>query len=271
MSGGTGLRARRARRLLGFRIVILVLLATFFVGPLLSLLEFSTRGIGLTAPRTLEPWRQVVTDAAVRDAVVSSLELAALTSVVALALMVPTLIWVRLKLPRLTRVVEFICLLPLTIPAIVLVVGLVPIYRQLNTRFSDSILTLFLAYVVLVLPYVYRSLDTGMRAIDVRTLSEAARSLGANWATVILRIVVPNMASAVLNAGLLCVAIVMGEFTIASLFNYVNLQVAIQQLGLSDASMSMAVSLAALMFAFLLLLLLSFVGRRAGRRTGRSS
>ena len=135
---------------------------------------------------------------------------------------------------------------------------------------TDSILTLFLAYVVLVLPYVYRSLDTGLAAIDVRTLSEAARSLGATWFDVIVKVVVPNMAAAVLNSALLCVAIVMGEYTIASLLNYVNLQVAIQQLGLADASMSMAVSLAASIFAFVLLVLLSFGGRR-GRRTGRSS
>ena len=40
-----------------------------------------------------------------------------------LVLLVPTMIWVRLRVPRLRRLVEFICLLPLTIPAIVLVVG----------------------------------------------------------------------------------------------------------------------------------------------------
>ena len=45
-----------------------------------------------------------------------------------LVLLVPTMTWVRLRLPGLTRTVEFICLLPLTVPAIVLVVGLTPIY-----------------------------------------------------------------------------------------------------------------------------------------------
>jgi putative spermidine/putrescine transport system permease protein len=167
------------------------------------------------------------------------------------------------------RVVEFLCLLPLTIPAIVLVVGLGPVYRGVNDVVGDSILTLFFAYVVLVLPYVYRSLDTGLRAMDVQTLSEAARSLGAGWPTVMLRIVVPNMAAAVLNAALLSVAIVMGEFTIANLFHYVNLQVAIQQFGLSDASLSIATSTASLLFSFLLLVVLSFVGRR--RRGGASA
>jgi len=268
---GSGPRARRARRFQVIRILILILLGSFFMIPLLALLEFSTRGIGVTAPRTLAAWRGIFANPDIIQAIVASLELAALTSVVALVLMVPTMVWVRLRLESLSRIVEFLCLLPLTIPAIVLVVGLFPVYRRVYTVLgTDSILTLFLAYVVMVLPYVYRSLDTGLRAMDVRTLSEAARSLGAGWTTVIVRVVVPNMAGAVLNAALLCVAIVMGEYTIASLFNYVNLQVKIQQLGLSEATLSMAISFAALMFAFMLLLLLSVVGRRRGR-TGRAS
>ncbi|MBK6871775.1 MAG: ABC transporter permease subunit [Kineosporiaceae bacterium] len=266
-----GLRARRRRLLQLWRVVVLVALGSFFVVPLLALFEFSTRGVGEGAPRTMDAWRRIVSDSTLVGAILASLELALLTSVFALVLMVPTMIWVRLRLPQLSRLVEFICLLPLTIPAIVLVVGLGPVYAWVRyLARTDSILTLFLAYVVLVLPYVYRSLDTGLAAIDVRTLSEAARSLGATWFDVIVKVVVPNMAAAVLNSALLCVAIVMGEYTIASLLNYVNLQVAIQQLGLADASMSMAVSLAALIFAFVLLVLLSFVGRR-GRRTGRSS
>ncbi len=260
-----GLRRRRVRRFQLVRGAVLVVLGLFFAVPIFALLEFSTRGAGLDAARTLDAWRRIPEDPGLVAAISASLQLAALTSVVALGLMVPTMVWVRLRLPRLKRVVEFVCLLPLTIPAIVLVVGLVPVYAWVRYLVNDSIQTLFFAYVVLVLPYVYRSLDTGLQAIDVRTLAEAARSLGAGWATVILRVIVPNMAGAVLNAALLCVAIVMGEFTIASLFNYDNLQVKIAELGLSDASMSMAVSVAFLMFVSALLLVLSVVGRRRGR------
>jgi putative spermidine/putrescine transport system permease protein len=128
--------------------------------------------------------------------------------------------------------------------------------------FGDSTLTLGFAYVVLVLPYTYRVLDAGLSAIDVRTLSEAARSLGASWGTVMFRIVAPNMRSALLNAALLSVALVLGEFTIANLLNFVNLQVAIAMLGRANAGVSIAVSAASLFFAFVLLVGLSFVGRR---------
>jgi putative spermidine/putrescine transport system permease protein len=100
----------------------------------------------------------------------------------------------------------------------------------------------------------------------VKTLSEAARSLGAGWPTVMLRVIVPNMSGALLNASLLSVALVLGEFTIANLLNYVNLQVAINMLGRANAGVSIAVAAASLLFAFALLLVLSFAGRprRAG-------
>jgi putative spermidine/putrescine transport system permease protein len=185
-----------------------------------------------------------------------------------LLLLVPTMIWVRLRLPRLSRVVEFLCLLPLTIPAIVLVAGLAPEYRWLSINFSESILTLAFVYLVLVLPYTYRTLHTGLAAIDVKTLSEAARSLGAGWATVMARIIVPNMWSALLNASLLSVAVVLGEFTIANLLNYVNLQVSIALLGRANAAVSIAVAVASLMFAFILLVILSFFGRPRSRVAG---
>jgi putative spermidine/putrescine transport system permease protein len=171
-------------------------------------------------------------------------------------------VWVQLRLPGLRPLVEFICLLPLTIPAIVLVVGLAPVYAWVNYFLGGSSLTLTFAYTILVLPYAYRAIDAGLSAIDVRTLAEAARSLGASWATVMWRVVLPNIRQAVLSAAFLTVALVLGEFTIASLLNRENLQVAINLLGKSSATMSVAVSLAALVLAFVLLMLLSLFGER---------
>src|SRR2546429_7886179 len=130
-----------------------------------------------------------------------------------LVLLVPTMVWVRLKLPRLTRIIEFMSLLPLTIPAIVLVVGLFPMYIWLNNNFSDSILTLSLAYVVLVLPYCYRAIDAGLGAIDVKTLTEAARSLGASWFTVMWRGIVPHNSHANLKPNPPSPAVVLGADT----------------------------------------------------------
>jgi putative spermidine/putrescine transport system permease protein len=254
-------RARRLRLQL-FRVVVLVVMGAFFLVPIGAMFEFSTRGNSVTAPRNLDAWQNIVKTPDLTDAITASLELAAITTVAMLVLLLPTMVWVRLRFAALSRVVEFVCLIPLTVPAIALVVGMVPIYRWLNINLSSSILTLSFAYLILVLPYSYRALDAGLSAIDLKTLSEAARSLGAGWKTVMLRIVVPNMSTAILNASLLSVALVLGEFTFANLLAYENLQVAIAYVGLVDAGTSIAVAVASLLFAFILLMILSYFGRR---------
>lgn len=250
----------RRRKLQIFRVVVFLVMGAFFLIPIGAMFEFSTRGTGENSPRTLSAWLTIGQTPDLVAAILASLALAAITSVAMLVLLVPTMVWVRLRLPRLTRAVEFLCLLPLTIPAIVLVAGLAPEYKWVSFYLSDSILTLAFAYLVLVLPYTYRALHAGLSAIDVKTLAEAARGLGAGWATVMWRIIVPNMSGAILNAALLSVAVVLGEFTIANLLNYVNLQVEIAQLGRANAGVSIAVAVASLLFVFVLLAVLSFVG-----------
>jgi len=261
-------RTRRLK-LQVFRVIVFLVLGAFFLVPIGAMFEFSTRGNGENAPRTLAAWQTIFQTPDLVAAILASLALAVITSAGMLLLLVPTMIWVRLRLPQLSRVVEFLCLLPLTIPAIVLVAGLAPEYRWMNINLSDSILTLAFVYLVLVLPYTYRTLQTGLAAIDVKTLSEAARSLGAGWPTVMGRIIVPNMWGALLNAALLSVAVVLGEFTIANLLNYENLQVAIALLGRANAGVSIAVAVASLTFAFILLVILSFFGRPRTTRIAR--
>jgi putative spermidine/putrescine transport system permease protein len=268
-AGRGGLARRRARRQRALRWAIVGPLGAFLALPLLAMFEFTVRGAG--GHRTLDTWRQLVdwrtlatTYPDLWAGIKSSFGLVVLTTLVMLVLLVPTVIWVRLRLPRLRRAVELICLLPLTIPAIVLVVGLAPVYAWVTYLLGGSSLTLTFAYTVLVLPYAYRSIDAGLSALDVRTLAEAARGLGAGWGTVMWRVVLPNIRSAVLSAAFLTVALVLGEFTIASLLNRSNIQVAINLLGKSSATMSVAVSLASLVLAFVLLFGLSLVGRRRG-------
>ncbi|HEX6515226.1 MAG TPA: ABC transporter permease subunit [Nocardioidaceae bacterium] len=243
------------------RAVLLVLFGLFFLVPLVSMLAFSIRdtlGGGLTA----RAWASLVQDPELRSAIITSLLLAVLTVLGMLVLLVPTMIWVRLRVPFAARLVEFLCLLPLTIPALVIVVGLTNVYAWVTYLIGDSALTLAFVYVVLVLPYAYRALDAALSSIDVITLSEAARSLGAGWLTVIVRIVVPNIWTGVLSAAFISVALVLGEYTIASLLNFDTLQVALALLGKSDAITAVAAALAALVLGFVLLFMISYVGRR---------
>lgn len=255
----------RRRYQLYFRIVVLLVVGAFFAIPLFSMYKFSVKA--LTGGKW-DAWKALKDDPLLTEAIKTSLKLAGLTVALMLLLLLPTMVWVRLKVPWAKRLVEFLCLLPLTIPAIVILVGISGVQAWVNYLWTDSALSLTFIYTVLVLPYCYRALDSGLSGIDVNTLSEAARSLGASWLTVITRIIIPNIKSAVLSASFLAVALVLGEYTFASLLHYDTVQVVIAEYGLRNARISMAASLAVLAFAFVLLFGLSFVGtRRRGRRT----
>jgi putative spermidine/putrescine transport system permease protein len=263
-----GLRASQRRRLNVFRYVAFTIFGLFFLLPLLAMVRFSLEG-SKPGSWSLAAWGQIGSypgPPPLLSGIELTLELAVLTSLVMLVLMVPTMIWVRLRVRWFSRIMESVCLLPLTIPAIVLVVGIAPIYNQIE-RHSVSALMLFWVYVIVALPYSYRALAAGLDAVDATTLSEAARSLGARWPTVMFRIIIPNMWQGILNALLLTVALVLGEFTFAYLLGYNTLQPDLFDISRNsqNAVVLFSASAALLLFAFALLLILSYVGRRVRR------
>jgi len=200
----------------------LALGAAYFVIPLVATLEFSLRM--RRGEYSLDAYRVVFADPRFRESFLYSTALALLTILIGVLLVVPTAYWIRLRLPRLRPLVEFVTLLPLVIPAIVIVFGYLRLYNSsswlpftASTRATDLLLAF--AYTTLALPYMYRAVDTALGAVDVRTLTEAAESLGAGRATILLRVILPNVRSGVLSGAFLTFAIVIGEFTIASLLN----------------------------------------------------
>ncbi len=202
--------------------LVLLLGVLYFALPLYGMTEFSLRmrrGV-----YSLDAYRVVLADPQFQETFAYSAFMALVTIVVGVVLVVPTAYWVRLYLPRLRPVVEFITLLPLVIPPIVIVFGYIRLYNTssflpLTGSSSGTTLLLLFGYTVLALPYMYRAVDTGLRAIDVRTLTEAAQSLGAGWITIMGRIILPNVLVAVLSGAFLTFAIVMGEFVMAALLN----------------------------------------------------
>jgi len=255
------------------RRVILITIALIFAVPILATIQFTFRD-GLAGDMTLDHWTGLFTPEAARTyrglftAIGNSFLLAAVTVGIVLVVLLPTIVLVHLQFPRLKRVLEFICIIPITVPAIVLVVGLAPVYSIVVKVFGGSVWTLAFAYGITVLPYAYRAIRSNVDAIDLVTLSEAARSLGANWLLVLLRVLLPNLRRGILSAAFISVAVVLGEFTIASLLNRVNLQTALLQVSQSDPYVAAIFALLALAFAFILLLL---IGRLGSSRRDRSN
>jgi putative spermidine/putrescine transport system permease protein len=183
-------------------------------------------------------------------------------------------VWVRLRLPAVAGLLESATILPIVVPPVVMAAGIAfvqanldaPVFRSL---FSSSISALTPFYVVLALPFAYRAIDNGLAAIPLRTLVEAARNLGAGWASALLRVVLPAIRSAVLGSAFLTLALVLGEIVIARILLYTDtFPIAVVDVGRSVAGVSVALTLASLLLTWVLLLAVSFAG---GRRTGRTS
>jgi len=198
------------------------------------------------------------------DAFRLSFQLAAITTVLTLVLMVPTVIWVHLRLPKVRRIMETITILPIVIPPVVLILGVLEV-SPAGLKASPDLLALL--YVVLAMPFAYRALDAGLRALDLKTLVEASNSLGGGMGTTLWRIILPNLRTALLSATVLTVALVLGEFTMASLDQYQTFPVWIVAFDQTSGPISVAASLAALIVTWIVLMLIAMIGGR-GRLRG---
>ena len=202
-----------ARRRKVWSVLWLSLGALYFFLPLLATFLFSLRArkgvLSLTA------YAHVFSDPEFVRTFTFSLEMALATIVAGLALMIHTAIWVNLRLPRARPVIEAFALMPFVIPPIVLVFGLIRLYSRPPLALVTSPVLLAAGYVVLSFPYIFRAVDAGLRAIDLRALTEAAHSLGARWGSTLLRVVLPNIRVSLLSAAFLTFSIVVGELTLA--------------------------------------------------------
>ena len=248
--------ARRPRRSFpAWRWAILLIAAVYFLLPLYAAIRFA----GLHA------FGSVVTQPGFGSALWLSLRLGVVTWVITMLLMVPTTVYVHLRLPRLRRLMETITILPIVIPPVVLIIGVLQV-MPLSLRSTPWLLAL--EYVILTMPFAYRALDAGLRSIDVKTLTEASGSLGAGWLTTLWRVILPNIRTALLSATILILALVLGEFTMASLDLQTTFPVWIVLFDQDNAQISVAASIFALVVTWLFLMLITVVATRQSRRTG---
>jgi len=243
-------------------VVWIIVAAAFFLIPLVATLLFSLRSIQTNKCCSGDAYSLIIHDhqfwATIRVSFVLSLE----TIVISLLLFVPTTYWVHLKLPRLRPVLGFMALIPFVVPPIVLVVGLLNLYKGAPDWFyAKPYGFLATAYVILAFPYMYFSLDAGFRSIDLHTLTEASQSLGASWRTTLTRVILPNIRAAALGGSFLTLAIVMGEFTIASLANFKTFPTYIQIVNESQPYQAAALALLSFLIVWAAMLALLFIGR----------
>jgi putative spermidine/putrescine transport system permease protein len=216
--GDQGQQKSLATRVVSWLIFLAV--TAYFLLPLVATFLHSIKPVLNGIPDPTLAYRTVLASPKFYGGLLYSFTVGILTILLSLLIIVPTAYWVRLRAPRLRPVVEFVTLLPFVIPPVVYVFGLIrtyggPPFPLLDTNLGSD-MVLVAAYVILSFPYMYRAVDTGLAAIDVRSLTEASQSLGAGWTRIILRVIFPNLRTAILSGAFLTLAIVVGEFTIAT-------------------------------------------------------
>ncbi|HEY6632049.1 MAG TPA: ABC transporter permease [Rhizobiaceae bacterium] len=246
--------------------------AAYFFIPLIATFEFSLRM--RRGEYSFDAYRVVFGDERVQATFGYSVIVAVFTILLGVLIVVPTAYWIRLRMPQVRPIVEFITLLPLIIPAIVIVFGYIRMYGSnsplpflASARSTDVLLVI--GYATLALPYMYRAVDTGLRTIDVRTLTEAAQILGAGWTTIIARVILPNVLIAVLSGAFLTFAIVIGEFTMASLLNRPAFGPYLQLMGANRAYEPAALAIIAFAITWGCMSVIQFLARYAPKSANR--
>jgi putative spermidine/putrescine transport system permease protein len=194
----------------------------YFALPLIGMFEFSLRK--QRDMYSFAAYTSVLNDPQFQATFSFSVVMALVTMVMGVVLVLPTALWVRVRLPAIRPLIEFITLLPLVIPVIVIAFGYLRLFNtssflpMTGSVMSTNVL-LVMGYTTLILPYMYRAIDNGLRTIDVLTLTEAAQSMGAGWLTILYRIMLPNVFSSVVSGAFLTFSIVLGEYVFAALLN----------------------------------------------------
>lgn len=263
----------------GLDTIALVLVVLYLLVPLGATLAF---GLSTGSDFSVLALQRTLSDPDFSQTLLISLELALGATLVAILLVTPTVYWVHLRLPAVRPLLEFLSLVPFALPAIVLGVGLLQQYSGTSgplisilslglvpflsngLNIIDTPPLLICAYVIIALPFVYRPIDNSLRAINTTVLTEAACSLGSGWWRAFLTVILPNIWPGVLSAALLTFSTVMGEFTIASLFNIYTFPIFLNATGQNDAHQ--AADLSVLSFLFTLICVLAMLLLVRGRR-----
>jgi len=263
----------KAKRINGWAIFWGFLAIAYFFLPMYGTLDFSLRmkrGV-----ISLQAYQIIFSDPRFWEGFRYSTLAGLITITISVLIFVPTVYWMYLKVPNARPVVEVITILPFIIPGIVYVFGLIrtfsrpPLQVTLNPLTTDILIVV--GYVIISMPYMFRAVDVGMRSIDVRTLTEAAQSLGSNWLQVLAYVILPNLRIAILSGALICFATVMGELILASFLVRPALGPYMQLLGLTKAYEPAALAIISYTLTWFSLGLIQFISRGGATQqvTGR--
>ncbi len=269
-----------SRRSSGVGMIALIFVLLYLLVPLGATLWF---GLDTGNGFDFSSYQRIFSDPDFSQTIITSLELAAATTILVVVLVTPTAYWVQMRIPGVRPLLDFLTLVPFAVPAIVLAVGLTQEYGStanpligylslglvpiLSNSFNivNTPPLLVCAYVIVALPFVYRPIDNSLRAINTSVLTEAAYSLGSGWWRTFLTVILPNIWPGIISAALLTFSVVMGEFTIAQLFSIYTFPIFLNGVGQNDPHRAASLSILSFIITLVCVLgIILLVRRRPG-------
>lgn len=217
---------------------------------------------------SLDAYSVILEDDSLAAAASRTFLIAILTIFILVVTLVPAVVAVHLWAPRLRPLLEILCTLPLVVPPIALAAGVVALLRwgaqqgrgslpsQISQFMQHPELPLILVgtYVVLCLPFTFRSIDSGLRTIPLKAMVEGSASLGSGvWGTV-WRVVIPNIRGPVLFSVFFATAVCLGEFAVAATLNRETVPVWLFTVANTDFRASIAIAVLLNLATWILLL-----------------
>ena len=162
---------------------------------------------------TLEHWRDPFAFRDLTDALVTSVEVALLATIVATILgTFMALALVRYQFSG-RAPVNFFIFIPLATPEVVLGASLLSLFISIG--FARGFVTILIAHVMFNISFVVVTVRSRLIGFD-RSLEEAAQDLGATGIQTFLRVTLPLIAPGVLAAALLAFALSIDDFVITN-------------------------------------------------------
>ncbi|HET9288992.1 MAG TPA: ABC transporter permease [Gaiella sp.] len=162
---------------------------------------------------TLDNWVEWDAVLGIRDAVVTSLQVGVLATLVATVLGTLIALAIVRHEFRGRGVTNVLVFLPMSTPEIVLGASLLTLFLNMTTVFTLGFWTIFIAHVMFIVSYIVVTVKARLIGFD-RHLEEAAMDLGANEWTTFRKVTLPLLAPAIVAAALLGFALSIDDFVI---------------------------------------------------------
>ncbi|PLP99668.1 ABC transporter permease [Cupriavidus pauculus] len=219
------------------QLTLTLLVCAFMTVPVvLSVLAGLTNNIfvglssGLTTRWLEEVWSLY------RNTIFLSLGIALACVACTLVIGVPAAYYMALRRNRVTRLIEELLMLPVALPGLATALGLILLYGSWQ-GLRTSWVFILIGHVVFTLPFMVRAVLAILSAIDIRTLEDAAASLGATRLQRFFTVVLPNCRQGILAGALMVVTLSVGEFNLTWMLHTPTTQTL--PVGLADSYASM--------------------------------